>query len=191
MILDRTVALQLVHDRAHYELVVARMLRAARVSVWIATANVKDLHVEAPVGTRARARNRFQSIVTLFAEIARRGVDVRLLHAGAPSRSFETARERLPETERELIALRQCPRTHFKMIAVDGGLLYLGSANLTGAGLGAKGDGRRNFETGIITDDEGLLDEMQERFDHIWTGRGCGGCRMRPHCPAPLDGRAA
>jgi phosphatidylserine/phosphatidylglycerophosphate/cardiolipin synthase-like enzyme len=74
------------------------------------------------------------------------------------------------------------------MVAVDGQLLYLGSANLTGAGLGAKGEGRRNFETGIVTDDEGLLDAMQERFDAIWSGRSCDGCRRRDLCPAPLDG---
>ena len=56
------------------------------------------------------------------------------------------------------LKMRQCPRVHLKLIAVDGSSLYLGSANFTGAGLGAKGDGRRNFEMGIVTDDEGMLD---------------------------------
>ena len=74
------------------------------------------------------------------------------------------------------------------MIAIDGALLYLGSANFTGAGLGAKGDGRRNFEMGILTDDDGLLDQAQERFDRIWRGAECAGCRLRGECPAPLDG---
>jgi len=83
--------------------------------------------------------------------------------------------------------LRQCPRVHLKLIAVDGRALYLGSANFTGAGLGAKGDGRRNFEMGILTDDEVLLDASQARFDAIWRGKECGPCRLRSVCPKPLD----
>ena len=75
------------------------------------------------------------------------------------------------------------------MIAVDGAYLYLGSANFTGAGLGARGDGRRNFEMGLVTDDDVLLDSAQQRFDRIWTGRECGACRLRAECPAPLDVR--
>ena len=84
--------------------------------------------------------------------------------------------------------MKRCPRVHLKMIAVDGAALYLGSANLTGAGLGAKGDRRRNFEAGILTDDELLLDEMQGAFEAIWSGRECAGCALRSVCPAPLDG---
>ena len=67
-------------------------------------------------------------------------------------------------------------------------LLYLGSANWTGAGLGAKGTGRRNFELGFSTDDDGLLDRVQELYARIWNGAECGGCKLRDVCPAPLDG---
>lgn len=69
----------------------------------------------------------------------------------------------------------------------DGASLYLGSANWTGAGLGAKGEGRRNFEAGVLTDDDLLLDQMQATFDSIWSGRECKGCRLRTLCAAPLD----
>ena len=80
-----------------------------------------------------------------------------------------------------------CPRVHLKMIAVDGRHLYLGSANLTGAGLGAKAEGRRNFEMGIVTDSEAMLDAAQARFDRIWRGAECAGCKLRGECPRPLD----
>ncbi len=73
------------------------------------------------------------------------------------------------------------------MIAVDGASLYLGSANWTGAGLGAKGDKRRNFEAGVMTDDDVLLDQMQATFDAIWSGAECKGCALRGVCPAPID----
>lgn len=188
MSVERRLKLRLIHDREHYDVLVHEALRHARVSVWIATANVKDLHVEAGIGTRAHARKRYVSILELFADLVRRDVEVRVLHAGSPSRSFDASRRALDDAVSDRIELRQCPRTHLKMIAVDGALLYLGSANLTGAGLGAKGAGRRNFETGIVTDDTALLDEMQERFDTIWSGSACGSCRRRAECPGPLDG---
>jgi phosphatidylserine/phosphatidylglycerophosphate/cardiolipin synthase-like enzyme len=33
-----------------------------------------------------------------------------------------------------------------KVVLIDGSRLYLGSANLTGAGMGLRGTGKRNFE---------------------------------------------
>jgi len=74
-----------------------------------------------------------------------------------------------------------------KAVIVDGAVLYLGSANWTGAGLGAKGSGRRNFELGIVTDDGLLLDQVQGLYDRVWTGGECAGCRLREECPGPLD----
>ena len=86
--------------------------------------------------------------------------------------------------------MRLCPRVHLKAVIVDRAFLYLGSANWTGAGLGAKGTGRRNFELGIVTDDSLLLDDVQEIFDRIWRGAECSACKLRQECAAPLDGEA-
>jgi len=122
-------------------------------------------------------------------ELAARGVELRLLHAELPSRPF---RERLAHHPRLIgggLALRRCPRVHLKAVIVDGELLYLGSANWTGAGLGAKGSGRRNFELGFGGSDDGLLDRVQELYDRVWRGSACKGCKLRDVCPSPLDGR--
>lgn len=53
--------------------------------------------------------------------------------------------------------------------------------------MGVKGDGRRNFELGFVTEDDGVLDEVQERFDRIWRGAECARCRLRDDCEMPLD----
>jgi phosphatidylserine/phosphatidylglycerophosphate/cardiolipin synthase-like enzyme len=182
----RRVNLSFIVDRAHYDDVVTGALASARVSVWIGTANLKELHVEALPGTRARARGEYVSILQTFETLADRGVELRILHGGLPSRPFRAELARRRALAKRL-ALRRCPRVHLKMIAVDGRALYLGSANFTGAGLGAKGDGRRNFEMGILTDDEAMLDAAQERFERIWSGRECGSCKLRAVCPRPLD----
>ncbi len=188
--LRRSAAVELVSDRDHYERVVLRALLEARVSLWIATANLKDVRVEAPIGTSARARGRYVSICERLEGLVQRGVEVRILHGGPPSRAFREALARRRGLVPPRFEMRQCPRVHLKIIAVDGSYLYLGSANFTGAGLGAKGDGRRNFELGLATDDDLLLDAAQLRFDRIWSGRECGACRLRSLCPGPLDERA-
>jgi hypothetical protein len=71
-------------------------------------------------------------------------------------------------------------------VIVDGAHMYMGSANWTGAGLGAKGDTRRNFELGFWSSDEELLDEAQAIFDHLWRGEECAGCGRRDVCDAPI-----
>jgi len=177
----------LIRDRAHYHEVVMGALARARVSVWISTANVKGVRVEAPVGTRARARGAYVSILEVLDGLAARGVELRMLHAGVPSRAFREDLRKQKRLDTGGLSMRRCPRVHLKMIAVDGALLYLGSANFTGAGLGAKSDRRRNFEAGVLTDDDVMLDEMQGVFDRIWTGKECPRCALRAHCPAPID----
>jgi phosphatidylserine/phosphatidylglycerophosphate/cardiolipin synthase-like enzyme len=187
----RPAAVELVEGRDHYDKVLLERLFTARVSVWIATANLKDVRVEAQVGTRARASGRYVSVLERLEELVRRDVEVRILHGATPSRAFRESLVKSRGLRAPKFEMRQCPRVHLKLLAVDGAYLYLGSANFTGAGLGAKGEGRRNFELGLATDDDLLLDAAQLLFERIWSGRECGGCRLRAHCPAPLDGPAA
>jgi len=180
----RPISVELVAGRAHYERVIAAIL-SAHTSVWIATANVKGLMVEGP--RRQRKRDNYVSIISLLDGLAAQGVELRLLHAELPSGPF---REELANHPRLLgggLALARCPRVHLKAVIVDGALLYLGSANWTGAGLGAKGSGKRNFELGIVTDDAPLLDQVQGMFERIWSGGECAGCKLKGVCPGPLD----
>ncbi len=183
----RRANVSLIVDRAHYDEVILGAVARARVSVWIGTANLKELHLEALPGTRARAAGRYVSILQTFEGLAANGVELRILHGALPSRAFRAELARRRSLTRAKLAMRQCPRVHLKLIAVDGRALYLGSANFTGAGLGAKGEGRRNFEMGILTDDDAMLDAAQERFEQIWSGRECGACKLRAVCPRPLD----
>ncbi len=183
----RGITARLLDGADHYSELVSKAIASAKVSLWIATANVKEMRVEAKVGTSARARGRYVSILDTLADLKRRGVELRFLHGGVPSRPFREELARQPRLRDAGLPMRQCPRTHMKLVAIDGRLLYLGSANFTGAGLGAKGEGRRNFELGMLTDDEVWLDAAQERFDRVWSGRECGACKLRAECPAPID----
>ena len=79
-----------------------------------------------------------------------------------------------------------CPRVHFKCIIVDGIKAYFGSANLTGAGMGAKSERKRNFENGILTDAPSLVNPLVEQFDSVWRGDFCCDCGRKEHCPDPV-----
>jgi|HubBroStandDraft_6_1064221.scaffolds.fasta_scaffold159869_2 phosphatidylserine/phosphatidylglycerophosphate/cardiolipin synthase-like enzyme len=189
----RAIAMELVGGRGHYDRVLAAVLDA-KVSVWIATANVKELMVEdaraRPGRRRSLRRSAYVSILARLDELAKNGVELRLLHAELPSRPFRAEIAHHPRLLGGGLALRRCPRVHMKAVIVDGALLYLGSANWTGAGLGAKGSGRRNFELGIVTDDAQLLDQIQALYDRIWSGGECGTCRLRDECPGTLSTNA-
>ena len=81
-----------------------------------------------------------------------------------------------------------CPRVHFKCIIVDGRTAYFGSANLTGAGMGAKSERKRNFENGVLSDDPALVAPLVEQFDSVWRGDFCRDCGRRDFCgDCPVD----
>lgn len=160
------------------EIILSRLPKASK-SVWIATANLKDLHVEQD--------GRYVSLVRVLGELSAEGVDVRILHSGNPSSPFGKSLGKSRSFGSQKVRIRRCPRSHFKAILIDNSVLYLGSANLTGAGLGAKAEERRNFETGILTQNPVVLREVREMFRLIWDGEFCPECGRRANCTAPLD----
>jgi phosphatidylserine/phosphatidylglycerophosphate/cardiolipin synthase-like enzyme len=177
--------LSILMGTALYQEVILRRLCQARESVWISTANVKEMYVEDPRGGARRGRRAYRSILEVFAELAGRGVSLRVLHAELPSRPFRARFEEMKGLWRHL-DLKICPRVHFKAVLVDGAWVYLGSANLTGAGLGAKHEDKRNFEVGFVTEDFGVIDQVTALYEAIWSGAECGACRLRDVCPDPL-----
>ncbi len=194
----RPVSVALVAGSGHYQSVVKAAM-GARHSLWIATANLKELMVEDEAARPGRRRaldrrGRYRSILEVFEERVVHGVEIRILHASPPSRPFSAELRRRPGLRGSapgIYAMRLCPRVHFKAVIVDGSMLYLGSANWTGAGLGAKGEDRRNFEVGLCTRDDLLLDEIQALFDRVWRGIPCASCKLRERCPRPLDSLVA
>ena len=53
---SRQVPLRWLEDRAHYDFALSALSRAQH-SLWIATANLKDVRLEAPIGSVARGSN--------------------------------------------------------------------------------------------------------------------------------------
>ena len=173
-------AVELVVDGAHYHRIVRDGILSARTSLDVMTADFKAMLVPAAGGSGRDA----PSIVEVFRRLAARGVEIRLLHAGTPSSAaLRELRRALPAG----LTIRRCPRLHAKAVVVDCRAMYLGSANLTGAGLGAKADGRRNFELGVWTESPALIDAVLDQFNALWEGRQCASCKRKDVCPVPLE----
>ena len=175
----RPVALSLVSGRGHYDSVIQAVM-AAEHSVWIATANLKDLHVVR--GKRARP------LLAHFSSLAEKGVGIRILYASEPSSPFKRSFDKYPNLVRGAVEMQPCLRIHCKIVIVDGALAYVGSANLTGAGLGAKSDRRRNFEAGVLTRETGEIRRIMDYFDALWMGAGCDDCGLKGECEEPIRG---
>lgn len=160
----------------HYSEVLTRVPKVKR-SLWIGTADIKDLYVK--VGTEAKP------FLAVLAQLIKKGVEVRLIHAKEPGPAFREDFDKYPALfdglERVL-----CPRVHFKMLVFDGKEVYIGSANLTGAGIGMKGDDTRNFESGILTDNPELVEQAMDQFDAVWIGKHCPKCKRREFCGDPI-----
>ena len=169
---------RLVDGRAVYDFIQERVPEAKRL-LWIATADIKDMHV--------RQGRRFVPFLKLLSDCVGRGVEVRLMHAKEPGPRFRADFDRFPRLSRSPNFERVlCPRLHFKSIIIDGRQAYTGSANLTGAGMGAKNDHRRNFESGIITNDPELVSGIMDQFDAVFAGMHCEACQRRDVCPDPI-----
>lgn len=141
---------RLVINQETYQAVFQEIVPTAKKLLWLVTADLKDLHVG--------KGKKFVPFLQILAGKISEGVEVRLIHAKEPGPRFRADFDRFPDLiESDLFSRILCPRMHMKCIIADGRLAYIGSANLTGAGLGAKSDHRRNFEAGIVTEDRSLI----------------------------------
>ncbi len=152
-------------------------LLAAKKFIWIATADIKDMHVY--------EKSKVVSFLKILNDSLRRNIPVRLLHAKEPGPKFRESFDKYPRLW-DMMERQLCPRVHFKIIIVDGNFAFTGSANLTGAGMGIKSPNRRNFESGIATSEPKLVAEIMNQFDDVWMGKYCRKCDRRRYCGDPI-----
>ena len=169
---------QFVSNRGIYEYIVRDIVPSACHRLWIATADIKDMYVDS--GGRDMV-----PFLEVLDGMVKRGVEVRLIHAKDPGPNWRDDFDRYP-TLWTAMERMLCPRVHFKCIIVDGVKAYFGSANLTGAGMGAKSEKKRNFENGVLCDDPALVEPLVEQFDSVWRGAFCRDCGRRDFCGDPV-----
>lgn len=168
--------MKFISNADHYKEVLLRV-QSVKHMLWIGTADIKDLYVDV-----SKEKKPFLAFI---AQLIRRGVEVRLIHAKEPGSNFREDFDKYPVLYDRLERVL-CPRVHLKMLVFDSKEVYVGSANLTGAGIGMKGEDKRNFEAGILTDDPEIVEQAMNQFDEVWMGKFCKTCKRREFCIDPI-----
>lgn len=163
---------QYISNEQHYTEVISR-IASVHETLWIGTADIKDLYV--------KQGNETIPLLGQIAGLLKRGVGVRLIHAKEPGPNFREDFDKYPILSTALERVL-CPRVHFKLMIFDLETAYIGSANLTGAGIGMKSSLRRNFEAGILTNDPQLVESAINQFDTLWMGSHCAKCGRKEFC---------
>ena len=132
--------LDFISDTEHFTKVLD-LAAKAKETLWIGTADIKDLYV-----VQGKMAKPFLGVLS---DLIGKGVEVRLIHAKEPGPNFREDFDRYPRLATMLERV-MCPRVHFKILVIDQAVCYVGSANLTGAGMGMKSATRRNFEAGAL-----------------------------------------
>ena len=167
-----------IQNKAHY-IEVLEKCKTVKRSLWIGTADIKDAYVKDGMsGTKP--------FLGVLNDLLKNGVEIRLLYAKDPGPNFRADFDHYPLLAKYL-EQALCPRVHFKIFVFDSKEVYIGSANLTGAGMGMKGEHNRNFEAGIFTDEPQLLNSAISQFDEVWNGSQCAKCGRKKYCPLPIS----
>ncbi|MDX9770370.1 MAG: phospholipase D-like domain-containing protein [Tenuifilaceae bacterium] len=170
--------IQYIQNEEHYTKVLLHTLSVKR-ELWIGTADIKDLFI--------KDGSRSIPFLGLLSKLVSKRVNIRLLHAKEPGPLFRNDFDNYPNLAKGL-ERAICPRVHFKIFIFDLETAYIGSANLTGAGIGMKSPNRRNFEAGILTNDPEIVESAINHFDTVWRGDYCKQCDRKEFCGDRLDG---
>ena len=160
----------------HYSNVLSHC-KDVKHTLWIGTADIKDVYID--------VKDEKMPFLKVMAHLISKGVEIRLIHAKEPGQAFREDFDKYKHLANRL-ERALCPRVHFKIIVFDCHEVYIGSANLTGAGMGMKSPNRRNFEAGILTDDPELVEAAMEEFDKVWRGEMCKKCQRKQYCGDPI-----
>lgn len=176
--LPMTHLLEYIKNEQHYTKVLQHGLSVKR-ELWIGTADIKDLFI--------KDGSNSIPFLGMLSKLVARKVNIRLLHAKEPGPMFRKDFDKYPNLAKSL-ERAICPRVHFKLFIFDLETVYIGSANLTGAGIGMKNPNRRNFEAGILTNNPEMVENAITQFDTVWRGDHCKTCDRKEFCGDRLDG---
>lgn len=156
---------RLVINDSHYDEVVKRICNA-KSSIKILTANFKRFRLK-PTAKQGVYYNDGTPFIEYLMNKAVHGVAVQIICSN-PSDSFTKEWQEYYQQmgNPDLFEYKFSDRNHAKVYIIDDEIAYIGSANVTKAGIRQLTPG--NYEAGILTDDPELVSSVKEFFFTIW-----------------------
>ena len=160
--------LKYVSDSEHYSIVFSKMTQVSK-SLKITSCNLKNFTVH---GIDSNGKDVSVRFAEFLLDLCNRGVKVQIA-CMKPYWFFAYMHDNLPELENHPnFDLRQQNYMHMKVFIYDDEVAYIGSANLTGAALGLRANGKRNHEAGILVKGNDIFKAALDHFNRVWTGNG-------------------
>lgn len=158
-------ATRLVINDSHYDEVVKRICNA-KSSIKILTANFKRFRLK-PTAKQGVYYNDGTPFIEYLMNKAVHGVAVQIICSN-PSDSFTKEWQEYYQQmgNPDLFEYKFSDRNHAKVYIIDDEIAYIGSANVTKAGIRQLTPG--NYEAGILTDDPELVSSVKDFFFTIW-----------------------
>ena len=164
----------------HYQEVILKICKATS-SIKIMTANFKRFRLMPTYNQGEDYKNGTPFVKYLMAK-AVQGVSVQIICSRPSSYFTEEWEEYYRQMNPELFEYKFCERNHSKVVIIDDKIAYVGSANVTPAGLGQGIFTPGNFEVGILTEDPDVISNLNALFSKIWDGKACANCHRAKKC---------
>ena len=164
----------------HYEEVIERIC-AAKSSIRIMTGDFKRFKLK-PTAKQGKNYNDGTPFIKHLMEKAGKGIAVQII-CSRPSKSFKEEYDALYEKIKpKNFRIYFCERNHSKVVIVDNKVAYVGSANVTPAGLAQGIMSPGNFEVGILTENHQFISQLNTLFSKIMNGDYCYNCHLANKC---------
>ena len=164
----------------HYEEVIERIC-SAKSSIKIMTGDFKRFKLK-PTAKQGKNYNDGTPFIKHLMEKTGKGISVQII-CSRPSKSFKEEFEELYEKIKpKNLSIYFCKRNHSKVVIVDNKVAYVGSANVTPAGLAQGVMSPGNFEIGILTENHQFISQLNTLFSKIMNGDYCYNCHLANKC---------
>ncbi len=170
---------KLIVNEEHYDDVIQYVCKA-KSSIKIMTGDFKLFRLK-PTKEQGKRYGNGTAFIDYLATKVKQGIDVQVI-ISKPSQSIDEKLEvYYQQTGSYPFSICNCIRNHAKTIIIDDRIAYIGSANLTKAGLGQYI--KCNIEAGILTHNSEIISSLNELFSKIWRGDFCEACHINKKCP--------
>ena len=171
---------RLVLNESHYQDVIQRIC-SAKTSIRIMTANFKRFNLK-PTDNQGDKYNDGTPFVKYLMAKAVQGISVQIICSKPSSNFTDEWTDYYRQMNPELFEYKFCERNHAKVIIIDDMYVYIGSANVTPAGLGQGIFTPGNFEVGVFTNNPDFVTSANDLFSMIWDEKCCNNCHRAQKC---------